>query len=162
NEYHLMVGWEPISIVKPHIWGDEHKHYDQIVRRWPLLQTDIIQNFQEQCALVMGVKHVLVAARFSPLDLAMSAAEIGPGDEVIVPDFGPIAPSAAALRCGARPIPVDADETWTIDVGSICSSLSERTRAIVATHIYGHPARIDEIAVIARDNNLILIEETSN
>jgi perosamine synthetase len=67
----------------------------------------------------------------------------------------------AALACGAIPVPVDADETWNMDVESVERAITERTRAIVVVHTYGHPARIDRIMEIAGRNGLRVVEDAA-
>jgi perosamine synthetase len=80
------------------------------------------------------------------LHLVLMSIGVGPGDEVIVPDFGYIAPINAILMCGAIPVVIDVNEkTWCIDTNMITNALSKRTKALIAIDNYGSFADIPEI-----------------
>lgn len=94
------------------------------------------------------------------LHLALATLGIGPGDEVLVPNFTFAASINAIIHAGATPVLIDIDpETWTIDMEGVRKSFSESTKAIMPVHIYGQPAHIDEISNFARINNLLVIED---
>src|SRR5579884_364520 len=87
----------------------------------------------------------------SALHLALLAAGVGPGDEVITVPFTFVATVAAILYTGAKPVFVDIDRsTFTMAVDQIESAITDRTRAIVPVHLYGHPADMDPVIAIAR------------
>jgi len=96
----------------------------------------------------------------SALELALKAYGIGPGDEVITVANSFIATAFSILNAGATPRLVDADpHTYTIDVHAIERAITPRTRAIMPVHLYGQPADMDSILALARQHNLIVIED---
>ena len=98
----------------------------------------------------------------SALHLALLAAGIGPGDEVITVPFTFIASVAAVVYTGARPVLVDIDpRTFNMNPAAIESAITPRTKAILPVHLYGHPADMDPIMDIARRHNLIVIEDAA-
>jgi dTDP-4-amino-4,6-dideoxygalactose transaminase len=98
----------------------------------------------------------------SALHLALLAAGIGPGDEVITVPFTFVATVAAIGYCGAKPVFVDIDPvSFTMDAAQIEAAITTRTKAIVPVHLYGQPADMDPIMEIARRHNLIVIEDAA-
>ncbi len=96
------------------------------------------------------------------LELAMKSLSLKPGDEVIIPTFTIISCAAAVLGAGGVPVLVDADpETWGPSVSSISEKISDRTRAIMPVHIYGHSCDMDPIMEMATENNLAVIEDSA-
>jgi dTDP-4-amino-4,6-dideoxygalactose transaminase len=96
----------------------------------------------------------------SALHLALLAAGVGPGDEVITCPFTFVATAAAILYTGARPVFVDADpRAYTIDPALVPAAITPRTKAILPVHIYGQPADLDPLLEIARARRLALIED---
>jgi len=96
----------------------------------------------------------------SALHLALLAAGIGAGDEVITVPFTFVATVSAIDYTGARPMFVDIDpHSFTMDVSAIDAAITERTKAILPVHLYGHPADMDPILDIARSRGLVVIED---
>lgn len=96
------------------------------------------------------------------IHLALKSLGIGPGNEVIVPDFTLIADATMVFLSGARPVMVDVDqETWCIDPERIREKITKRTKAIIVVHMYGHPCDMDKIAQIAGEHNLFIIEDAA-
>lgn len=98
----------------------------------------------------------------SALHLALLAAGVGPGDEVITVPFTFVASVAAVLYAGARPVLVDIDpRSFNIDPGGIEAAITPRTKAILPVHLYGQPADMDPIMEIARIHKLVVIEDAA-
>jgi dTDP-4-amino-4,6-dideoxygalactose transaminase len=98
----------------------------------------------------------------SALHLALLAAGIAPGDEVITTPFTFVASVAAILYAGARPVLVDIDpRSFTIDPAHIEAAITPRTKAILPVHLYGQPADMDPIMDIARQHRLVVIEDAA-
>lgn len=105
---------------------------------------------------------IAVNSGTSALHLALLAAGVGPGDEVITTPFTFVATVAAIGYTGARPVFVDIDpRSFTIDVKQIEAAITERTKAIMPVHLYGHPADMDPIMEIARRHKLVVIEDAA-
>lgn len=119
--------------------------------------------FEEEFAAACGVKYsVAVNSGTSALHLALLAAGVGSGDEVITVPFTFVATAAAIIYTGARPVFVDVDPmTYTIDPEKIEAAITSNTKAIVPVHLYGNPAEMDPILGIARRHGLVVIEDAA-
>jgi dTDP-4-amino-4,6-dideoxygalactose transaminase len=118
--------------------------------------------FEEELGGLVGVKHVLtVNSGTSALVAALAAAGIGPGDEVLVPAYTWMATAAAPVQVGAVPIFVDINETLTIDPEDIRRKITPYTRAIMPVHMGNAPCDMDAIMAIAREHNLLVIEDAA-
>jgi len=99
----------------------------------------------------------------STLHAAYFGLELGPGDEVIVPTYTFLATVTTLLQCGAVPVFADMDPvTLTLDPESVRERISERTRAIVVTHMWGHPAAMADLGGICSQYRLPLVEDCSH
>jgi dTDP-4-amino-4,6-dideoxygalactose transaminase len=119
--------------------------------------------FEEEFASYCGVTHAVgVNTGTSALHLALLAAGVGPGDEVITVPMTFVATVAAVVYTGARPVFVDVDpRTYTMDPRRIESVITKRTKAILPVHLYGNPADMDPILEIARRHGLVVIEDAA-
>ena len=117
--------------------------------------------FEEEFAAYCGVKHGIgVNSGTSALHLALLAAGIGPGHEVITVPFTFVATVAAIHYAGAKPVFVDIDPvTYTMDPRALEAAITPRTRAIIPVHLYGQPADMDPILAMARRHGLVVIED---
>ena len=126
-----------------------------------------VSAFEEEFAAYCGVRYaVAVGSGTDALRLAMTAAGIGEGDEVVTVAHTFVASALAISFTGAKPLLVDVDpETYTMDPGGLERLLKRRTRlkkrvkAILPIHLYGHPAEMKDLVEIANRNDLILIED---
>jgi dTDP-4-amino-4,6-dideoxygalactose transaminase len=115
--------------------------------------------FAEYCNATHGIA---VNTGTSALHVALLAAGIGPGDEVITVPFTFVATVAAIVYTGATPVFVDIDPvSYTIDVTQIEAAITERTKAILPVHLYGQPADMDPILEIAQRHQLVVIEDAA-
>jgi len=119
--------------------------------------------FEERFGFYCNVKHCrAVNSGTSALHLALLAADIGPGDEVITVSMTFVATTAAILYSGARPVFVDVDPvTWTMDPTLIEAAITPRTKAIMPVHLHGLMADMDPIMEIARRHGLVVIEDAA-
>jgi dTDP-4-amino-4,6-dideoxygalactose transaminase len=118
---------------------------------------------EQELAGVAGVRHGIgVGSGTDALRLALAAVGVRPGDEVVTPAFSFVASASTILMVGARPVFVDIDPaTFALDPDALERALTPRTRAIVAVHLYGHPAPIDRIAALARERGVALLEDAA-
>jgi dTDP-4-amino-4,6-dideoxygalactose transaminase len=117
--------------------------------------------FEEEFAAWLGARSAVgVASGTDAVRLALAACDIGAGDEVITVSHTAIATVAAIELTGAAPVLVDVDQqTLTIDSARIEEAIGPRSRAIVAVHLYGHPAAMDEILGVADRHGLTVVED---
>jgi dTDP-4-amino-4,6-dideoxygalactose transaminase len=120
-----------------------------------------LQAFEQEVAEYLGVRHAIgCASGTDALHLALLAAGIEPGDEVITTAFTFIATAEAICHVGAIPIFVDIfPDSFNIDPYKIATAVTEKTRAIIPVHLFGQPADLDEIRAIASQYNLLIIED---
>ena len=105
----------------------------------------ISKDFEKDFAAYCGVEYgIAVSNGTCGLHLALATCDIGPGDEVIVPDITFIASANAVAYTGAKPVLVDVDaETMCLSARTVERALTSRTKAIMPVHLYGHPADMD-------------------
>jgi len=117
--------------------------------------------FENEFAAFSGTSHgIAVNTGTSALHLALLAAGVGPGDEVITVPFTFVATVAAIRYTGARPVFVDVDaRSFTMDPDALLQAITPRTKAVVPVHLYGQPADMDPIVGIARRHGLTVIED---
>lgn len=122
---------------------------------------DSIPEFERRFAEYCGCKQgVAVTSGTTALHLAVAAAGIGPGDEVLVSACTNIATALAVFHNGATPVPVDSEpRTWNLDLDLVEGLVTPRTRAIIPVHVYGHPVDMDRLMEIARRRKLLVIED---
>jgi dTDP-4-amino-4,6-dideoxygalactose transaminase len=122
-----------------------------------------VEAFENDFAVYCQAKHAIgVNSGTSALHLALLAAGIGPGDEVITVTFTFVATAAAIVYAGARPVFVDVEpRSFTMDAEKIEAAITPRTKAILPVHLYGQPADMDPILDIARRHDLVVIEDAA-
>lgn len=120
-----------------------------------------IAEFEKSVADYVGAKYaVAISNGTSALHAACFAAGIGPGDEVITTPITFAASSNCVLYCGGTPVFADIDpKTYNVDPDDIRKKITDKTKAIIAVHLAGQPCDMDEIHKIAKENNLIVIED---
>jgi len=122
-----------------------------------------IEQFEKDFAEYLGVKHAIsVNTGTAALHIALLAAGIGAGDEVIVPAFTMAASWMAVMYTGATPVFVDVEpDIYTTDPKLVETAITSKTKAIMPVHIYGHPADMDPILAIAQKHHLKVIEDAA-
>jgi dTDP-4-amino-4,6-dideoxygalactose transaminase len=122
-----------------------------------------VADFEERFAAYCGAKYCIgLNSGTSALHLALFAAGIGRGDEVITVSMTFVATTAAILYCGAKPVFVDINaDTWTMDPHLIEAAVTPRTKAILPVHLHGLVAEMDPIIEVARRHRLVVIEDAA-
>ena len=120
-----------------------------------------VQAFEAEAAKYLGVKHAITCANGTDaLHLALLAAGIGPGDEVITTPFTFIATAEAIAYVGAKAVFVDIDpQTLNIDVAQVAQAITPKTKALLPVHLFGQPANIQPLLDLAGQHGLQLIED---
>ncbi|RLE54017.1 MAG: DegT/DnrJ/EryC1/StrS aminotransferase, partial [Candidatus Methanomethylicota archaeon] len=126
-----------------------------------MLVGEFTRNFEEEFAKYHGVKHAIAVSNGTvALHVALRAIGIKPGDEVITTPFTFVASASSILHQNAIPVFADIDrETFNIDPVSIEERITNKTKAIIAVHLCGHPAEMDQIMKIANDHDIMVIED---
>ena len=153
-----------IPVYTPALDGREEQYVLDAVRSgWISSLGQYVTRFEQQFAEFCGVEHaVSVCNGTAALHLALHALGIGPGDEVLVPSLTFVASANAVAYTGARPVFADVDpDTWCIDPHDAAALVTERTRAVMPVHLYGHPADMDAINALAARHGLLVIEDAA-
>jgi len=122
-----------------------------------------VKEFEKRIGELCQVKHAIAASNGTlALYVGLKALGIGPGDEVIVPDFTFIASANAVVMAGGTPVFVDVDaKTFNISPECTEKALTQKTKAIMPVHIYGQSADMEAICAIAKKHNLYIIEDAA-
>lgn len=122
-----------------------------------------VRELEEKLAEFVGVKHAIgCSSGTDALLLALMALKVGPGDEVIVPDFSFFATSEVVSLLGAKPIFVDVDaDTYNMNIESLKEAITPATKAIMPVSLYGQCADYDEINEIAKAHSIAVIEDAA-
>jgi perosamine synthetase len=142
---------------------DERVAVERVLKSGMLAQGPEVAAFESEFAEhVDGRPCVAVNSGTSALHLGLLALGIGPGDEVVVPSFSFAASANAVALTGARPVFADIEPThFCLDPDAVLDALGPRTAAIMAVHLYGHPAAADRLARIAESRGLALVEDAA-
>lgn len=148
-------------MAKPELGRAEERAVIKVLRSGVLSLGPHIKEFESKFAKRIGVRYACaVSSGTAGLHVALLAAGIGRGDEVITSPFSFIASSNAILYVGAKPVFVDIDwRTYNIDCSKIEARITPRTRAILVVHIFGQPADMTAITKIAKKHKLSIIED---
>lgn len=116
---------------------------------------------EKAVAAYVGTKHAVgVASGTDALHLALRAAGVKPGDEVITSPFTFVATAEAIVYCGAKPVFVDIEpNTFNLDTTILVSRITNKTKALLPVHLYGQACQMDKIMVIAKKHHLAVIED---
>ncbi len=152
-----------IPIAQPFLGREEEEAVREVLQSGILTQGAKIRAFEEAFADYTKVDQAVTVANGTvALDIALKALGIRPGDEVIVPAFSFIATSNAVLFQGAKPVFADIDnKSFNIDPSDVRTKITSKTRAIIVVHLFGQPARMDELNEIARGREIALIEDAA-
>lgn len=153
-----------IPVSAPDLSGNESRYVQQALESgWISSTGEFVARFESEFAEACGARSAIsVCNGTAALHLALLTLGIGPGDEVIVPALTFVATANSVTYVGAYPRFVDVDPvTFCIDPDRVAEAITPRTRAIIAVHLYGHPADMDRLRKIADDHGLWLVEDAA-
>ncbi|GAA2977868.1 DegT/DnrJ/EryC1/StrS family aminotransferase [Streptomyces fulvorobeus] len=152
---------QPVSI--PWLGGRELEYVtDAVSGGWISSQGPYVKKFETAFAAYNGSTHgVACSSGTTALTLALRALGVGPGDEVIVPEFTMIASAWAVSYTGATPVFVDCGDDLNIDVSHIEEKITPRTKAIMPVHVYGRRCDMDPIMDLAHQYGLRVVEDSA-
>ena len=151
-----------IPAARPEFGADERSAVDEVVASGNVAQGPEVNCFEHEFSeiAVPGCQSIAVNSGTSALHLALLAAEIRAGDEVLVPSFTFAATANSVSLTGATPVFVDIDpSTFCMSVDAARSAINSRTRAIMPVHLYGHPADLGGLQALCDEFSLVLIED---
>jgi len=170
NDKHIPVDYATMShirylpIYEPNFSGNELSYVNECVKTgWISSQGKFVKEFEKKFAEFLNVPFALTTSNgTTALHLALTALNIGPGDEVIVPDLTFAASINSIIYTGATPVIVDVDRnSFNIDTSLIEEKINFRTKAIMPVHLYGNPCDMDEISFLAQKYNLKIVEDAA-
>jgi perosamine synthetase len=149
----------------PVLGDDDAAAVDDALRSGRLTQLTgpAVADFENAFAEWHGVPHaVATSSGTTAIHTALAALDIGPGDEVIVPAHTFIASATPVLHQRATPVFADVDEhTFCLDPSNVEERITDRTKAIVAVHLNGHPADLDALLTIAERRGIHVVEDAA-
>lgn len=152
-----------IPVFEPSIGQREIDYVMDALKRGEISGTfgKYLTDFEQRFAEFVGVGHgVAVTSGTTALQLAVAAADLSPGDEVLVSSSTNIATALAAVHNNMIPVPVDSEaETWNLDLDLIEGLIGPKTKAIIPVHLFGHPVDMDRLMEIADRHGLVVIED---
>src|SRR5262245_18729527 len=156
-----MIPFNTLAPVPAALAAEIEDATQRVLRSGRFILGPEVEAFEQAFARYHGVAHaVAVANGTDAIELALRAAGIGPGDEVITVAHTAVATVCAVERAGARPVLVDIDPiTYTMDPAAAQAAITPRTRALLPVHLYGHPAALPELAELAQRHGLFLLED---
>ena len=151
-------------VYQPSLKGNEKKYVNECLdSTWISSKGKYVKEFEDSFANYIDVKYATgVCNGTIALHLALITLGIGQGDEVIVPTFTYISSVNTVAYTGATPIFIDSlSDTWQMDSEDVKKKITQKTKAIMPVHLYGHPCNMDKICKIAKDNNIFVIEDAA-
>lgn len=160
-----MSNQHPFIPVAEPLLGDKELAYvtDCVKSGWVSSLGKYVRDFESRFAAYCGVKYGVATFNGTvALHLLAATLNLGPGDEVIMPSLTFVATANAIRYTGATPVFVDSEwDTWNIDPNRVEAAITPRTKAIIAVHLYGHPADMEPLRAIANRRDLWLIEDAA-
>ena len=153
-----------IPVAEPKLGGNELKYVSECISSgWISSLGKYIQKFEEEFSNFIGTKYgIATSSGTTALHLALEIFGIGKEDEVIIPSLSFIATANSVEYSGAKPVFVDSEpRTWNIDPSLIEKNITKRTKAIIPVHLYGHPADMGSIIDLAKEHNIVVIEDAA-
>jgi len=153
-----------VPVYQPYLNGNEKDYINECIdTNWISSKGKFVQEFEQDFTEYIGSKYATTVCNGTvALHLALLALDIKPYDEIIVPTFTYIASVNAIAYMGAVPVFADSNlKTWQVCTEDITRKITNKTRAIMAVHLYGYPCDMIKINQIAKQHNLFVIEDCS-
>jgi dTDP-4-amino-4,6-dideoxygalactose transaminase len=159
----MTTAHRSIPIARPVISTEEKQAVMEVLDSGQLAQGPRTAAFEAAFADYIGTKHAIgVNSGTAALIVALQAHGVGAGDEVITTPFSFIATATSILACGATPVFVDVDPfDLNIDPALVEDAITDRTKAVMPVHLFGHPARIAEFRELCDEFELALVEDAA-
>ena len=154
---------ENIPVARPAIGQEEISAVTAVLQSGMLASGERVVEFEKKFADYCGTTHaVAINNGTAAIHAALLAADIGPGDEVIVPTFSFVATASAVSMCGAKPVFADVDEqSFNINPQQVGERVTPKTKAVIGVHLFGQPFDVRAIQEICESHNLKLIEDAA-
>ena len=153
-----------IPVNKPLITREDLKYLNKSISKgWISSEGPEVKRFENNFSNFIGNKYsVAVSSGTAALEIAIKSLKLKKGDEVIIPNFTIISNAMAVLKEGLNIKLVDCNiKDWNMDIIEIEKKITKKTKAIIATHIYNFPLRVDILKKICRKNKIILVEDAA-
>ncbi len=153
-----------IPVNRPIVTNIDAKSVYKVIKDgWISSNGPQVKIFENKLKKFIGKKYgSAVTSGTAALEIALKCINIKKNDEVIIPNFTIISNALAVIKQNAIPIPIDCDlKTWNMNVDLIEKSITKKTKAVIATHIYGYPLEIDKIKKICKKKKIFLIEDAA-
>jgi perosamine synthetase len=160
----LTISEAFIPVAEPLLAGNEIEYVTDCLKSgWISSLGKYVLQFEKDFAAYCGTRFGVATSNGTvAIHLLAATLNLGPGDEVIMPSLTYVATANGIRYTGATPVFVDSErETWNINPDAVVDAITPRTRAIFAVHLYGQPAKMDELRAIARDRNLYIFEDAA-
>jgi dTDP-4-amino-4,6-dideoxygalactose transaminase len=154
---------ELIAAARPVISEDDIEAAVRVLRSGRVVQGPEVEAFEDAFREVSGTEHcVAVNSGTSALHVALLAAGIGPGDEVVVPSFSFAASANAVRLAGAEPVFADIEpDSFCLDPDAVRAAIGPRTAAVMPVHLYGHPSAMEPLTRLAEEHGLAIVEDAA-
>ncbi|EMG38420.1 putative PLP-dependent enzyme possibly involved in cell wall biogenesis [Desulfocurvibacter africanus PCS] len=153
-----------LPVCEPLLGGNELEYVtDAVATGWISSSGKYVTAFEQAFAAYCGVRHgIAVCNGTVALHLSLVVLGIGPGDEVIIPDFTMMASALAVCYTGALPVFADAERgTWNVSPAAVAEKITPRTKAVMAVHIFGNPCDMDALRSLCDARGIILMEDAA-
>lgn len=133
-----------------------------VLTKGDLINRDQLKEFEQNLAAFVGTRYAVgLNSGFHALHLSLTAAGIGPGDEVIVPGHTFVACASAIVLVGAKPVLVDVEDDYNVDMDAVEHAITPKTKVIMPVHLNGRICDMDRLMALAEKHHLIIIEDAA-
>ena len=159
----MSITQKRIEWWEPQVGEEERELILQVLNSNFLNDGEFTTRFERMLSSLLSCKHVVaVTSGTSALFLALAANNVGPGDEVIIPDITFVATANAVTLTGAKPILIDVDpNTLNLSTMQFKQAITTRTKAVIPVHVSGRPANMPAIMKISREHDLVVVEDAA-